>query len=157
VVKRVKKRKVKLQGKFKDLTGQTFGKYTVLKFIGFKGVNSAWECRCICGQTKVMTAGELPARAKNHNRRANWCTCPGGLRLPKPERKPRRRGHLIEFCGESLNMAEWGARLGLSRERIRQRLNKMPIELALDPEKSTAMYQQACDAGLRRQFKWSTS
>lgn len=34
---------------FKDLTGQTFGMLTVLSYIGKKGRNRWWHCKCKCG------------------------------------------------------------------------------------------------------------
>lgn len=43
--------------KFNDLTGQKFGKLTVIKYLGLdKGKHSLWLCQCKCGkQTKVNT------------------------------------------------------------------------------------------------------
>lgn len=34
---------------FKDLEGQIFGRLTVLGFLGIKGTNSMWLCKCECG------------------------------------------------------------------------------------------------------------
>lgn len=42
-----------------------------------------------------------------------------------------RDGARIEFNGESLTAGEWAKRLGVSRQRIYQRLSKFPVELAL--------------------------
>lgn len=41
---------------------------------------------------------------------------------------------LIAFQGETLSLAGWGRKLGMSRERVRQRINRYPVELALNPE-----------------------
>jgi hypothetical protein len=36
--------------RFKDLTGQVFGRLTVLKYAGKRGTNKRWLCRCECGE-----------------------------------------------------------------------------------------------------------
>ena len=47
-------------GKFIDLTGQTFGRLTVLKYHGIndKGIHM-WLCRCECGNEKVVRGDAL--------------------------------------------------------------------------------------------------
>lgn len=43
-----------------DLTGQHFGRLTVIEQYGFtKHGNATWLCRCDCGNTKVVVAGEI--------------------------------------------------------------------------------------------------
>lgn len=43
---------------FKDITGQTFGRLTVLRYAGKSEDNRAmWECKCSCG-TKIVTSGK---------------------------------------------------------------------------------------------------
>lgn len=38
--------------KLKDLTGKTFGKLTVVKFVGSTNTgNALWQCKCECGNT----------------------------------------------------------------------------------------------------------
>ena len=40
---------------FKDLTGQKFGRYTVLRYAGRnKSKHSMWFCRCACGKEKEV-------------------------------------------------------------------------------------------------------
>jgi hypothetical protein len=46
--------------KFKDLTGMKFGRWTVESFGGKKGHNN-WNCRCDCGNEKVVCATTLLA------------------------------------------------------------------------------------------------
>lgn len=46
-------------GEFQDLTGKTFGRWTVLSFAEKKGTNILWLCRCSCGQEAVVAAGNL--------------------------------------------------------------------------------------------------
>jgi len=41
----------------------------------------------------------------------------------------------ITFQGKTLNMSQWGVKLGLTRERVRQLLLKYPPEIALLPPK----------------------
>lgn len=46
--------------RFEDLTNKTFGKLTVLKFVGKnKWQNALWLCKCECGKTKILSNGEL--------------------------------------------------------------------------------------------------
>ncbi len=49
-----------------------------------------------------------------------------------------RSGKLVTFDGKTMNMAEWGKYLGVSRERIRQRLKAMSVEEALFHGKALA-------------------
>ena len=45
--------------RIKDLTGQRFGKLTVLKQSGSYRGHSAWECECDCGNIKIVNSLEL--------------------------------------------------------------------------------------------------
>ena len=42
-----------------DLTGQTFGRLTVLERAGRIGTNAAWRCRCECGKEIVVASNNL--------------------------------------------------------------------------------------------------
>lgn len=44
-------------GKLIDLTGQKFGRLTALDFVGKRGSQSVWLCRCDCGK-ELMVAGQ---------------------------------------------------------------------------------------------------
>ena len=44
---------------FQDLTGQTFGYLTVESYAGKKGKRTAWNCRCVCGNTTIVTGTHL--------------------------------------------------------------------------------------------------
>lgn len=46
------------------------------------------------------------------------------------------RQRLIEYKGEIKNISHWAKELGITRERLRQRLNKYPIEKAMDVKKN---------------------
>ena len=43
----------------KDLTGQRFGRLTVLEFVPTEGKKSYWNCKCDCGNYKVVLLGNL--------------------------------------------------------------------------------------------------
>lgn len=42
-----------------DLTGQRFGRLTVLALAPNRGTKSAWTCRCDCGRERVVMLGNL--------------------------------------------------------------------------------------------------
>lgn len=48
---------------FRDLTGQTFGRLTVIGFAGMRPFSTqshaCWRCRCACGREKVVMACNL--------------------------------------------------------------------------------------------------
>lgn len=46
-------------GRFVDLTGKTFGRWTVLRRTENKGVRSAWMCRCECGNERAVVGNNL--------------------------------------------------------------------------------------------------
>lgn len=46
--------------RFQDLTGQRFGRWTVLAYAGHdKYRASYWQCRCDCGNTKRVRGGDM--------------------------------------------------------------------------------------------------
>ena len=45
-----------------DLTGQPFGRYTVIREAGRKNGHVAWLCRCECGREKVVRGSSLTRR-----------------------------------------------------------------------------------------------
>lgn len=48
------------KAKIKDLTGQRFGKLTVIEYKGSnKGTGSLWLCKCDCGNEKIITSRNL--------------------------------------------------------------------------------------------------
>lgn len=50
----------------KDLTGQRFGKWTVIKFDHRKGKSYYWLCRCECGEEKIVRSdGLINGRSKS--------------------------------------------------------------------------------------------
>jgi len=63
-----------------DLTGQTFGRWTVLEFKG----QAKWLCRCSCGTEKVVGGSSL--------RRGNSTSC-GCFQREDVSRRTRTHGH----------------------------------------------------------------
>ena len=57
-----------------DLTGQRFGKMTVLRPTENIGVKTAWVCRCDCGQETIVSTSSLRS---GHTKS---CGCAGGPR-----------------------------------------------------------------------------
>lgn len=60
------------KARFEDLTGQRFGKLTVIKYAGKKGTASLWECQCDCGQktytiTNYLKTGHTTSCGCNRN------------------------------------------------------------------------------------------
>lgn len=56
-------------GKFVDLTGQTFGRLTVIKKDGHIGKDIAWDCICVCGNHKRAIGANL------RNKLTQSCGC----------------------------------------------------------------------------------
>ncbi len=53
-------------GKYRDLTGQTFGRLTCIKDIGRRHGKSVWICRCACGnEAEVIGAVLISGAAKS--------------------------------------------------------------------------------------------
>ena len=69
-------------GKLVDLTGQKFGKLTVLRREGCKGPYPAWRCKCDCGNETVVRGTSL----KRGNTKSCGCLQHERKRL-KPENK----------------------------------------------------------------------
>jgi hypothetical protein len=52
-------RKESIRKRFIDLSGKTFGKITVIKFVKHKYGHSYWHCQCSCGNTKTISGSNL--------------------------------------------------------------------------------------------------
>lgn len=71
-------------GKYRDLTGQKFGRLTVVEYAGRdKSNHSLWLCRCDCGEQKVIRGHDL-GRTKS-------CGC--------YQREQARKAHLVDLTG----------------------------------------------------------
>ncbi len=47
-----------------DLTGRTFGHWTVVLFVGRVGRSTRWKCRCACGEVREVAGGNLTRTMK---------------------------------------------------------------------------------------------
>ena len=54
-------------GRFTDLTGQRFGRWTVIEQHDKKGTHVCWLCRCDCGTERILTSSQI--------KRSNSCGC----------------------------------------------------------------------------------
>ena len=64
-------------GKIKDISGQTFGKLTVISCAGkLDGKNYYWNCKCKCGNEKII----LGASLRNGNTKSCGCGKYDGLK-----------------------------------------------------------------------------
>jgi len=46
-------------GAFIDLTGQRFGRLTVIECVGTQRGNASWRCKCDCGKAVIVKSGNL--------------------------------------------------------------------------------------------------
>lgn len=46
-------------GQVRDLSGQRFGRLSVIRYVGTASGKSAWECLCDCGETTVAASNKL--------------------------------------------------------------------------------------------------
>ena len=77
-----------MPNKLIDLTGKTFGLYTVEARVRFDShLGTMWRCRCQCGHTRVVSRTNLKQRGLL---RAKTCRC------AEPDRggRPRKRKSL---------------------------------------------------------------
>lgn len=76
-----------------DLTGQRYGRLTVLKRVGLKNSSATWLCRCDCGNEKVVAAHPL------REGKIQSCGC---LRLERLRAKMVKHGGTIKGKEERL-------------------------------------------------------
>lgn len=61
-----------------DLTGQVFGRLTVLAPQGTNGHRSLWLCRCQCGKEPTKTLEQLRVMAAKNKGNVRPCSCRSG-------------------------------------------------------------------------------
>jgi hypothetical protein len=96
VPEELKHRKINKQTQ-PDLTGQKFGRWTVLHNVGEKdkGVRNAfWQCRCGCGNERSISRSELASGTSKQCRE-----CAGRLSAPIRIGEARGRVALALVCG----------------------------------------------------------
>lgn len=74
---------------FIDITGQQFGDYTAIKFLG----NGYWECICKCGKTRKLRGSEL------RNSTKTVCNCDKVNYFNDLTGKQFNEWHVIEYNG----------------------------------------------------------
>lgn len=78
----------KRHGNFKDLTGQRFGRWLVLRFFGNVRGYSKWICKCDCGVTSEVGTGPL--------RSGQSMSC-GCAKKKQPQNVTHGLSHLPEY------------------------------------------------------------
>jgi hypothetical protein len=145
----------------KYLAGERFGALLVLSRAPstrkYGVTRREWLCRCDCGNERTASTSTLcSGKVVSCGCRSRACkvyTVAGGrgtarelaslagiavstvyqrMVKGKPVLESRRsQPRLVTVHGETLNVSEWAKRVGVSRERMRQRLNKYPVEVAV--------------------------
>lgn len=94
------KKRGETMGKFQDITGQKFGKLTVIKRAPNKGRRTMWTCQCDCGKIVIVYAEAL----KNGNTKS--CGC---LTNRNADITGQRFGRLtvIKRAGSDSNRSVW--------------------------------------------------
>lgn len=87
---------------FKDITGQVFGKLTVLQFAGVQKEQSRWLCQCECGSLKIYR-GDLIRCGRSKS-----CGCVGISQLAEMATK---HGHASDSATSS-EYKSWEAMRG---------------------------------------------
>lgn len=76
-------------GKFQDLTGQKFGKLTVLKRTKNKGKNIMWECECDCGNPIHSIVSSTNLKTGN----VKSCGCIGREKTIERNKCPKKNNY----------------------------------------------------------------
>lgn len=156
---------------FKDLTGQKFGRLTVIKRAENQGHNCMWLCRCDCGNEKIVRGShlksgaikscgclsieELQHRAKHHKVNTRlykiWTDIKKRCYNPKSDNYQNYGGRGITICDEWLsdfmNFYNWAMANGYDENAPRGKCTIDRINVNGDYEPSNCrfvdMYVQA--------------
>src|SRR2546430_2142433 len=104
--------------KFLDLTGKTFGRWTVIELHSKLGTlgGTRWLCRCNCGIEKAVQAGSLTQGLSTscgcYNREVN-------IQLHRPDHTGKRFGRwtALDYVA-SKDAARWLCRCDCGTERV---------------------------------------
>ena len=93
-------------GRFKDLTGMRFGRLLVVRYSHRGKKVSMWDCKCVCGKTKVVASGNL--LRKNKSTKSCGCFASDHLRSISTkhgaksgkivDQEYRTWSHMLERC-----------------------------------------------------------
>lgn len=92
-------------GTFIDLTGQRFGRLTVLSYTMTLTGCPGWVCRCDCGTLKIINGQHL------RENKVRSCGCIG------------KRNRYVEYEGRTVSMKELSEMCGIDRGVLYARLN----------------------------------
>lgn len=91
--------------KIRDLTGQTFGKLTVVSFAGsYKRCHAKWLCKCECGNEKTVTGNSLT----KGNTKSCGCLAKSKHRQLREKGIFTKRGYVIMHYPEHPNSRKSG-------------------------------------------------
>ena len=79
-----------------DLTGQKFGEWTVLEYVGGNGSSVLWKCRCSCGTEKNVTAYSL------RSGKSTSCGCKTNKAFKDLTGKQFGEWKVLEYTGKSM-------------------------------------------------------
>lgn len=97
-----------VRGRFVDLTGERFGKLTVVK-----RVKSMWLCRCDCGRQCEVRSDSL----KNGNTKSCGCLRSSKTVLSRTQKS-------LTYKGTTLTLSEWSKVTGKSYQTLYRRLQR---------------------------------
>lgn len=89
-----------LHKNFEDLTGKTFGRLTMVEYMGQKNNKSSWRCICVCGTEKVVSKDKIKS--------GGTVSCGCYAREWLKTNKPNCLGHQVSLHGKS-NTKEYKA------------------------------------------------
>jgi len=75
-----------MMGRFRDLTGHTYGRLTVIKREGTQSGHPLWLCKCSCGNTTYVLSGDLIKK------KTRSCGCLKSEKLATDKNHQRKAG-----------------------------------------------------------------
>jgi hypothetical protein len=134
-------------GKFIDLTGQTFGRWLVIRYEGIRNRRGWWYCRCDCGTYRSVSTSQLTRG------RSRSCGCQAHAKV-MPRKQQQRLWQL--YVDEGKSLAVCAAELGYSSQSYLSRvLRRMGapmrpfhgVQRATDTEEIMRVYYRTKDYG----------
>ena len=59
--------------KIKDLTGNKYGRLTIISYFGKKNTKHLWTCKCDCGKIKNLNSGDLKNNKISEYKKLDCC------------------------------------------------------------------------------------
>ena len=117
--------------KVRDLTGQTYGKISVIQqHVTPSKRATFWDCKCECGNEVVIRSADLTGH------KVKSCGC-------MPKKSPSQTYVVID--GEEKTLREWANTLGLSTGGLMRRLDKGGFTLTRDENGYVKRYEENDD------------